>query len=114
MKTSYFIYAITLWLVCLLFCSVAEQQNLIGSTQMGQLQTLIQPIIAENSSLISAVFAYVTNAGEYVKTIINILFLYFPTLWTGTWLWFWVILLLPVSCSMVITLVLALRGTSSQ
>ena len=115
MKTSWIIAIVMLWVVFFIFGSIAEQQNTFGSSQVSQGQSLMQPVGTDITGLnsipvIGQAISLITNVWSYLVTFIQMVFLWFPDLWAGSWLWFYFILPFPVSVGLVISIVFILRG----
>jgi hypothetical protein len=100
-------------------CSVIEGTNMFGTAEVQTITSMMQPAGTDVSSLqgpfsISGFYSLVTNVWEYIKIVIQAIFLYFPDLWTGNWIWFYFVVCLPISIAMIVSLVMVLRGTASS
>jgi len=118
MKTSWIIGIVSLWFVLWILSSIAAQANLITSTQVGQVQTLAQPTGTDvstfgGSTTIGQAYSLITNVWAYIFGFLQMLFLWFPTLWVGTWLWFYYVVCLPISIALIISIVFIFRGVHS-
>ncbi len=118
MKTSWIIGIMMLWVVCYLLCSVIEGTNLFGSAQTGTIQGMMQPAGTdvssfEDTSAIGQAYSLITNVWSYIKPVIQAIFLFFPDLWNGVWLWFYYIVIMPISVGLIVSLVFIFRGVHS-
>ena len=108
----------TIYMVMQLFISVAEEGNSVDATKIEQVQGLLQPAgtdvsALENIPLLGGAYSLITNVWDYCKGVIEIIFLWSPSLWSGNWYWFWLLFCLPVAVGMVASLVFILRGVPS-
>jgi len=109
---------VMLYFVLLICSSVAAQSSMITSTEVGQVQGLMQPTGTDSTSLTSGsvigqAVSLITNVWSYLLGFLQIVFLWFPNLWTGTWLWFYFIVCVPISVGFVMSIVFVLRGVHS-
>lgn len=115
MKTSFIIGWVCLFVACIMGDSIIQQSAGITSTQGGWLFALTHPsgtdvtvlssipIIGQAASLITMVWSYILN-------LIELIFLWFPSIWNGTWLWVYYFVCLPVAIGFVVSIVFILRG----
>jgi len=118
MKQSWVIAVVTLYVVFHLLGSVAEGSLSITSSQVSQAQGLMQPIMTDVSPLnsipvIGLAVSLITNIGSYFISFMMMVFLWYPTLWSGTWMWFYWLFVMPVSIGMIMAIVTMLRGSQS-
>jgi hypothetical protein len=116
LKTSWIIGIMSLYMVCLVVCSIIEQTNLVTSASVASLQGMMQPEgsdvsnLLQNVPVLSGAVSLITMVWSYLKPVIEAIFLYFPDLWNGPWLWFYFIFILPISIGFVVSVVFILRG----
>jgi len=72
MKTSWFIGVVLIYLLLNILSGFAEQQNLLGTTQVTTIQTLLQPVMTDDFNILNAVWSYISNFGEYFNLLISI------------------------------------------
>jgi hypothetical protein len=118
LKTSWIIGIMSLWVVCYILCSVIEESNLFTSAQTSTVQGFMQPTgtditTIDNMSSIGQAISLITNVWSYIKPFIQAVFLYFPDLWNGAWLWFYYIVIMPISVAMIVSIVFIFRGVHS-
>jgi hypothetical protein len=95
----------------LLFLSlIAEHSLSFGVTQMNIFDELIKPPITDFSNPVQAVTSFATDVGHYAKLIIQVIFLWFPDLWVGNWIWFYYVVCFPITAGMVFGIIQMLRG----
>lgn len=122
MKISLVQIIIFLYIGCLLCGTIAEKSNQMTSARVAELQGLMQPTGTDQSALnsdsggsfITAGASLITNVWSYLKTFIQITFLWFPSLWSGSWLWFYFCFPLELAIGMIISVVVMLRGVHSN
>jgi len=119
LKTSWWPGIFMIWAFLLLMGSVVEGSNLFTADRIAEVQSLLQPEIAEVSNLASVpvigdAYVIVTKVLSYIVVIGQVLFLWFPSLWSGSWYMFYLFVIFPLSAAMWIGLVFVLRGVSSQ
>jgi hypothetical protein len=116
MKTTIIIATIMLWAIGILVSSWLAQTNGFGTAQMGFIQSLSQAtgidIPASSSSLspVGGIGSVVTHAWNYFILFMSALFLWFPNLWTGIWVWFYVCVIIPIDVGIVFSIVTIARG----
>ena len=118
MKTSWFIGLISLWFVMMILSGIAEQSNLVTSTVVESVQGLVQPEGTDVGSIstgagTSAAYSIVTSVFSYLGPFFQMVFLWHPTLWTGSWFYFYLVFCLPIAVAMVISIVFVFRGVNS-
>lgn len=75
---------------------------------------LIAPNVAEGTSWFIAMWATVTHVAAYLKVILQIFYLWCPTVFSDpNMLWFWWCICFPVDCGMVASIVFIVRGVHS-
>jgi len=115
MKTSLIIGVISLWVILTLLSNVAEQTALMGTGETATLQSFMQPKGTDFSNVITGTVSIVTNIWQYMKLIIQVMFLWYPTVWSGSWsMMIYLCLFLPVGIGLVFSIVTILRGVGSS
>ena len=107
-----------LWVTCYILCSVIENTNLFTSAESNTVMGMMQPegtdiTSLENTSAIGQAYSLITNVWNYIKPVISAIFLWFPDLWSGTWIWVYLCLIMPISVGLIISLVFIFRGVHS-
>jgi hypothetical protein len=88
----------------------------IGAQQMEWLDALTSNVQITNVTALYSVpvigqaVSLITKVGEYISTLILMIFLWFPDIWAGNWLWLYFFLCLPVTVGFVVSFVFILRG----
>ncbi len=113
MKTSWVIGVVMMWIVIMGLEMMATGGTFFSTSSHTSLETLAGPILTNLSSSTPAIVSIVTNVGNIFITIIEVAFLYSPTIWTGYWLWVWMVCCLPVGIGMVYGAVSLARGVST-
>jgi hypothetical protein len=114
MKTSLIIGIISLWVILTLLSNVAEETALMGSGEATTLQSFMQPHGTDFSNVITGTVSIVTNIWQYMKLVIQVMFLWYPTVWEGSWsMMIYFIPFLPFGIGLVFSIVTVLRGVGS-
>lgn len=119
MKTSWFIGLMMLYITLYILSSIAAQSNMVTATQISAIQGFMQPVGTDMSSAststtgISAAFVLITNVWSYLRPIIEAIFLWNASLWTGNWIWFYYCVCMPISVGMIVSIVFVLRGVAN-
>jgi hypothetical protein len=116
MKMSFIIGWACLFVGCIFFNTVVEQSTGVSTTQWGWINSLMSPTVVESpaTNFLGTITGYITLVGSYMKTLISMIFLWFPSMWTGVWYWVYIFFFLPVSVGFVVSIVIILRGGSSS
>jgi hypothetical protein len=110
---SKWVVGIVMFYVGLLFLSlVAEQSSSATSADTNLFNGLLQPIATDYSNPAVAIQSLWTDAWQYVKIFFNIVFLWFPDLWVGNWIWFYFFVCFPITVMMIFSIMSMLRGTT--
>lgn len=75
--------------------------------------SFMSPTLAESTNLFTAAWAVITNVGTYLWFILQILFLWCPTVFSGYMLWFWWFVCFPIDVGIVFSIVSIVRGVHS-
>ena len=111
MKSSW-LAGIMLFYVGLLFLSMIAEHNVsANSADINLFNAFITPTGTDFSNPVVAVTSLVTDVWQYFKLIIQVVFLWFPDLWVGGWLWVYYVVCFPIAMMMVFTFVSILRGS---
>jgi hypothetical protein len=119
MATKWIIGLITIYFAILLCTTIANNANQFTSAEVARIQHLMQPIGTDITSITSTNIigqgvSMITNVWSYVVVFLESLFLWSPSLWTGSWLWFYYFFCIPLCISIAMTVVFALRGVHSS
>ena len=110
-----------MYIMMLLLCSGAEQQNVLltnsaNPTGTGTtVQNLMQPIGTDYTNpnaipLIGGAISLITNVWTYILPFIQMVFLWQPTLWTGSWILVYYVFCIPLSIGFIASIVFIFRG----
>jgi hypothetical protein len=110
MKTSWIVFTVMMWITITYFASVVEQVNLLSVSALGNAQTLIQPTGTDFGLGLTSL---ITNVWTYMKVFISFIFLWYPSIWTGNWVWVYYFVFLDIAVAIVFSLVTILRGVHS-
>jgi hypothetical protein len=115
MRPGWLVGLITLFLVMQLFCCVCEMSTPLGGGEMTQLQKLMTPEWnTYNIPVLGVAIAAINVAWDYVSVIFQMLFFWYPSIFTGGWILLWAVLFLPISIGFIASMILAVvRGTPS-
>lgn len=75
--------------------------------------SLINPDFSESTNIFVAAWAVVTHVASYLKILVQVLFLWCPTVFAGYMIWFWWLICFPVDVGIVFSLVSIVRGVHS-
>lgn len=106
MKQSWIVGIFMLYAVCLGLSAV-----MTGSTigySWDSVGNLLFPEVTNWT--LATVFS---NIGAIISGMVNAILLNFPNIWTGVYLWFYYIVVLPIAVSFMVCLVVIIRGGSS-
>lgn len=116
MKTSWTIGLVFFYIALLLLTSVVNQASQFTVTEVARLQGFMQPTgtdVASSSTSIPAALNMITNVWTYIVVYIEMIFLWSPTLWSGTWIWMYYFICLPVCIGNIISIVYIMRGVAN-
>jgi hypothetical protein len=117
MKISILVGCLTLWVILFALAGIVEQSNApqSGSSSFNLLTSLFQPTMQNSSGgFIGSAVAFVVNAAGFFLSVIKMIFLWFPSVWAGDYIWFWYLLCVPVGIGIVVSIVIIARGSSSS
>lgn len=98
-----------MWMGITFFAGIAEQRNMLDATSIANIQNLVQPT---GTNFFETASAFVVNVWTYMVGFIKMVFLWYPTVWTGYWLWFYYIVCFPIAIGVVFGIVTIMRGFS--
>jgi len=118
MKTSFIIGWVCLFISLVLFDSIISQGSGFSGSQIDMLKQLMQPtgtdITALNSvPIIGGGVSMITGVWAFFKILIEMIFLFFPNIWAGNWIWLWAFLCVPVSIGFIVSFIIILRRVHS-
>jgi len=111
MKTSFIIFIVFTYLSIFYFAGVAEYSAPINSTVVGNLQSLGQPV---GTNFGVGLTSMIVLVWDWMKTLIQMIFLWNGTLWVGNWLYFYYYVCLPVCIGVVASIVMVMRGVHAS
>jgi hypothetical protein len=65
-------------------------------------------------STVSAIWAPALTVIAVFMSFISIIALYYPAIFTGTFIWFWWVVCLPIAVSFIISIITIIRGVHSS
>lgn len=113
MKTSWAIGVIVLYLLVASIAVMIEQTTTMNSSVWNTIGSLMRPAINTTTTETAGFLSLIGNLGDYLRIFIGALFLYFPSVWDGYLIYFWLFVCVPVSCGMIIAVISLFRGSSA-
>ena len=114
MKMSFIIGWAALFISLIFFDTIVQQSTGIGSDTYGWVKSLGEPDITNMTSPgVGQLISLITYVGQYIVTFISMIFLWFPSIWTGNWIWFYWFFCVPVTIGFIVSIVFVLRGVGS-
>ena len=114
MKTSWLIGCLILWLAIFLMSGVVSNTTTMSGSDVGVFESIFHLVGANSSETTLNVVTVLTDIWIVIKGIAYILLLWFPTLWTGYWVWFWYLVCLPVCLGVAFSIISMVRGVGSS
>lgn len=111
MKSSWLAGIVLLYVGLLFLSMVAENNSAIGASDINLFNGILNPQGTDFSNPLVATYSLMTDVWQYVKLFIQIVFLWFPDLWTGSWIWFYYFVAFPISAMMIFSFISLLRGS---
>jgi hypothetical protein len=111
MKTSWIIFIAMIYAAIFYFSGVAEYTNNLDSSVMLRMQNLGQPT---GTNFGVGLTSQIVLVWDYMVNFIKMVFLWNPTLWSGSWYYFYVFVCLPVCIGVVFSIVTIMRGVHSD
>ena len=111
MKTSWIIFVVFAYIAIYYFANVAEYNPIWSPAVISNVQQLAQPTVT--NWFIAGVMQIVL-LGDYVVKFIQMVFLWNGTLWSGSWLYFYYFVCLPICTGVVMSIVFVLRGVHNS
>ena len=113
MKTSWIIGVAMMWLF-ILFCETLVTANPIFNPAGGAVSALLSVSISNSSGALAATLTFIGNLGNYFLAFFQLVTLYQPTVFSGSYFYLWLFLCLPIDIGMVFGVVTILRGVHSS
>ena len=110
MRTGWIVGIVMIYIAMAYFGITAEMGSSLGASPLATIDTLMKP---EFTNFEVGLSTLITNVGTYILAFLQIVFLWFPTLWSGTWIWFYFFVILPMVVGMTLGLVMVMRGVGS-
>ena len=97
----------------LILSLIAEHNVSMNVNDVNLFNNIMSPTGTDFSNPVVAVTSLVTDVWYYFKLVIQVVFLWFPDLWAGNWIWFYYVVCFPVTIMVIFTFVTILRGSTS-
>jgi hypothetical protein len=102
---------VMLYIGLLYLSLIAEQNASVNSSSMNLFNQLLTPTGTDFSNPLAATVSLATDVWQYFKLVFQIVFLWFPDLWVGNWIWFYLFVCFPITVMMAVTFITILRGS---
>lgn len=113
MKHSWVWGVIAFYLLILGIEMMVTGGSAFSSTGQSNLEAMMSPTLTNQSGVVAAVWSTATQVASYFITFIQAIFLWSPSIFTGYLVWLWVYICLPTTITMIIGIIIVLRGGSS-
>ena len=113
MKSSWIVGVVMFYLLILGLEMMVTDGTLFSNAVTRNAGTLMQPEIAASGNIVTQAWAVLSNVGEYLKAVVEILFLWSPSVFAGYMIWVYWFICFPISCAMVYGVVSLIRGVGS-
>ena len=120
MKTSFIIGWACLFIVGNIAEMFITMQTGFGSDTMSLIRSVTRDVNIVNITslyaipVIGQVASFFVMVGEYLALIISMLFLWFPNIWAGNWVWVYLFLCVPVTIGFIFSIIVIVRGGSNS
>ncbi len=114
MKTSWIIGVVLFWIALFVGASIIKQASSFGSEQTSLLSSFFQLQMVNSSNVVSNITTIISNVGAIMLGFIKLIFLYDPTVWSGSYVWIWMFMCVPVGVGIAISIVFIMRGVGSK
>lgn len=111
MKTSWIIFIAMVYTVIFYFSGVVSYTSNINATVVANMQSVSQPV---GTNFGIGLTSQIVLVWDYMKNLIQMIFLWNPNIWSGNWLWFYYIICLPICIGVVFSIVTIMRGVHSS
>ena len=111
MKTSWIIFIAFAYIAIFYFAGVAEYANQMNATTVASLQSLGTP---EGTNWVLQQVAQISRVWTYLTIWFQMIFLWNPTVWSGSWYYFYLFVCLPICIGMGMSIVFMLRGVHNS
>ena len=111
MKTSWIIFIVTAYVAIFYFAGVAEYANQMNAALATRFYNLGTP---EGTNWVLQGVSQIVKVWDYIKVVIQMVFLWNGTLWTGYWLYFYYFVCVPICLGFVASVLFILRGVHSS
>ena len=113
MKHSWVMGVVLLYLLILGVEMMVTEGTAFSSAAESQIEGLLSPSMTNQSGAVTSIISLASQAGTYFMTFVNAVFLWSPSVWTGYLVWVWFYLCVPITVTMIIGVIIVLRGSSS-
>jgi hypothetical protein len=110
-KTSWVIGVAMMYLFIFACELLATNGNMFNPSGIN---SLLSVSLSNSSGALAATLTFIGNLGVYFQTFLGMLFLYQPTVFSGNYIWLWLLLCLPIDIGMIFSVVSILRGVHSS
>ena len=111
MKQSWIIGTVMLWMTIFTSELMATGGTILSG--ITGFNSIASPAFVNSSNAISNAATILVNIGSFFVALVKAFFLYSPTVFAGTWLWFWEFVCFPISISFIVVIATILRGVHS-
>ncbi len=90
--------------------TIAEGGTSFSQGSISLLQGAFQFTTIDHSNIITIATSFVSNILPAITGLLSIIFLWFPTVWEGYFIWFWYLICVPLGAGMCWAIMIILRG----
>lgn len=112
MKQSWIIGTIMLWL--LIFTGEMMATGGTAFAQASTLNAVASPAFVNQAGVVSAATSVMNAIGNFFKSLVQIVFLWSPTVFAGNFIWFWEYICLPIAISFIVVIATVIRGVHAS
>lgn len=112
MKQSWVVGIIMIYVI-LQGLTMVVQTSTTGESSVWSILHNMYAVNLTQNVVISAVSSIFAAAGVVLAifaTLLQMIFLYYPALFSGVYLWFWFVVCFPIACGFVVSIVSVIRG----
>lgn len=117
MKQSWVVGIVMIYVILQGLTMVAQADTTGDSSIWGVLDSVfkynLSQVQGSGTSLISSLWVPAQVGIAVLMALGNIILLYYPALFSGSYIWFWFIVCLPIAVGFVFTIVTLVRGVPS-
>lgn len=115
MKQSMIIGIVMLYIICQGITMIIQADSTGSSSIWGVFDNVYRMELSQNviSSAVSSVFAPAAYLIAALFALGDVILMRYPAIFSGTYVWAWWIIFMPIAVSFLITIALSVRGVSS-